>query len=464
MTEFPELRAALSEWRRQVLGKLLSDSRGRYQSVGRSEWAIDHDSIFRDRPRAVESWAPFILEMMTYNKSSWNAVMAAIHNDVRLARQLNTLVGTAHGGAARVEPQQLFTHVLPRPAELDSEEEAFDRRYAQLEHYLKADEFEYVTVLPLPGMAIASLPIELEPDVELDAMSDRELAFALNTSIIRPMFPGIRILDDEAAKRRTCLRYRFRSPKTLGEDQLRSDSSVSKVRKNAERLTNIKSAFEESIALVLAEPVTTAGAITVISDSCWHPRSGGVSWAEATMPRAARFRRIDVNENQVNEFLKIWGYVRKPGLLGKQKGLALALRRLSYQAQRERAEDELLDIMIGAEALYLTDLGNEQYRGELRYRLSLRSAMLNDAAPTSLTKQEVFELMKSAYDARSAIAHGGRPKPKVLKFRGSQVSLADIVAATRGVVTASCCVALERAASDVPGWPPDWEALIFGAE
>lgn len=89
------------------------------------------------------------------------------------------------------------------------------------------------------------------------------------------------------------------------------------------------------------------------------------------MSQRARWRRTEVNRQRVSELQEAWRHVSKYGLLARNKGLALALRRLSYQAQRERPDDELLDIMIAAEALYLTELGNEPYRGELNYCLAL---------------------------------------------------------------------------------------------
>lgn len=67
--------------------------------------------------------------------------------------------------------------------------------------------------------------------------------------------------------------------------------------------------------------------------------------------------------------------------------------------------------MIAAEALFLSDLGSSTDRGELKYRLALRAAHFIEAA--DLTRRQVFEHMKRAYDVRSAIAHGGRPVPEV---------------------------------------------------
>jgi hypothetical protein len=125
-----------------------------------------------------------------------------------------------------------------------------------------------------------------------------------------------------------------------------------------QRLQDIRATAEESLALVLPEPVMAAGRFDVSGEQ-WSPRSGGVSSQRSMMPRWAHWRRTEVDGHCVSELQEVWRHVSQRDLLIRYKGLALALRRLSYQAQRERPDDELLDIMIAAEAIYLTELGNQ---------------------------------------------------------------------------------------------------------
>ena len=66
---------------------------------------------------------------------------------------------------------------------------AFEKRYAELEDFLAVDEVEYTVVWPLPGLVSAVLPLQLDSMLELDAMSDRELEFALNNEVIWTVFP-----------------------------------------------------------------------------------------------------------------------------------------------------------------------------------------------------------------------------------------------------------------------------------
>ena len=52
--------------------------------------------------------------------------------------------------------------------------------------------------------------------------------------------------------------------------------------------------------------------------------------------------------------------------------------------------------------------------------------------------------MKSAYDARSAVAHGGTPKPDDMKVRGQRVSLEELAKTAKSVITAGCKAALQK--------------------
>lgn len=53
----------------------------------------------------------------------------------------------------------------------------------------------------------------------------------------------------------------------------------------------------------------------------------------------------------------------------KRKFLDVAIRRFGYAHERPRLEDKIIDLIIGAEALFLSDYSKDSYFGEIRYRL-----------------------------------------------------------------------------------------------
>jgi Apea-like HEPN len=117
----------------------------------------------------------------------------------------------------------------------------------------------------------------------------------------------------------------------------------------------------------------------------------------------------------------------------------------------------MVDIMVAAEALYLS--GSETQ--ELGFRLALRASALSNPDELGMTRRDLFDLMKVAYIVRSKIVHGDVPKPKDLKVKGASVSLPEFVQATEGVVRQGLRRALSQATDSRAKWPPDWDAMTL---
>ncbi|MTD54082.1 HEPN domain-containing protein [Amycolatopsis pithecellobii] len=95
----------------------------------------------------------------------------------------------------------------------------------------------------------------------------------------------------------------------------------------------------------------------------------------------------------------------------RSQALKTALRRIRDSPLRTEPEDQLVDLVIAAEALYLNDQPKD--RSELRHRASQRAALFSDDPD----KPQIRRFIQSAYDARSAVAHGGALDVKVLRMR-----------------------------------------------
>jgi hypothetical protein len=134
----------------------------------------------------------------------------------------------------------------------------------------------------------------------------------------------------------------------------------------------------------------------------------------------------------------------------------MAARRFGFAVARRRPDDELVDLIIAAEALLLDD--NE--RDEKRFQVSLRLALSTEVAEA--TQRQVFRFIKRAYDVRSAIIHGGEPRPRDLKgLDGMPVDLGTFAAQVEDVIRAllrQAMVRINRGALVC-----DWESGVFGS-
>jgi hypothetical protein len=77
---------------------------------------------------------------------------------------------------------------------------------------------------------------------------------------------------------------------------------------------------------------------------------------------------------------------------------------------------------------------------------------------------EIFNQMKSGYDVRSAVAHGGKPDPKDLKVKGERVApseLGKFVQCVEDIVRAGLYKAFRQLSDENSQMKIDWEATIL---
>jgi hypothetical protein len=113
--------------------------------------------------------------------------------------------------------------------------------------------------------------------------------------------------------------------------------------------------------------------------------------------------------------------------------------------------------LISAEAILLANLsGDAGYRGELRYRIALRAsaALRSEADPAA-----VFRLFRSAYDARSAVAHGADLELREMRgLDGSRLLVSEFVVELSNVVHRLIRAVI---ASLAAGAVPNWDAEVL---
>ena len=114
------------------------------------------------------------------------------------------------------------------------------------------------------------------------------------------------------------------------------------------------------------------------------------------------FGKFELSEGEIPHFLELWRLLEQ-----EAARFSFSIHRFNLAFDRGLLADRIVDLIIAAEALFLSDL-DDKYRGELRFRFALRAAKFIEHP--SYGEQDIFRIMRQAYDARSAIVHGGSPK------------------------------------------------------
>jgi hypothetical protein len=103
-----------------------------------------------------------------------------------------------------------------------------------------------------------------------------------------------------------------------------------------------------------------------------------------------------------------------------ESALEIACARLADAEARFRSQDQILDAVVGMEALLLAGLGKEDRRSELKYRFSMNYSTLFNSPQERWC---AYNVAKDLYDHRSAIAHGGELDIKQLRVGGEKLNL-----------------------------------------
>ena len=126
----------------------------------------------------------------------------------------------------------------------------------------------------------------------------------------------------------------------------------------------------------------------------FHP----TSWISSRWPHhktIATGEKCIIDEDEIGKLKSIVDFIIKE----IDRRFITAQRRLSMGTERKDREDRLIDYMIGLEALYLPDGGQE-----LSFKLALRAALLLESE--SEKRKNNFNFIRNMYKTRSKIVHG----------------------------------------------------------
>lgn len=140
-----------------------------------------------------------------------------------------------------------------------------------------------------------------------------------------------------------------------------------------------------------------------------------------------------------------------------EPALETACARLADAETRSRHQDQVLDAVIGMEAILLAALAREDRRSELKYRFSLNYSTLFD---TPQERWTAYRLAKDLYDLRSKLAHGGGVEERI-RLGEEQLTLEGAAARARGALRDLVKHFLPEASRSQFRQPLFWERAYF---
>lgn len=324
----------------------------------------------------------------------FKTAVSALHDDERIASQLGTELSTDIG-SSRVFAEDLLESVLAHALtpDMTADAAALTEAYEHAEGVLYAETFDCVVVAPFPDLR-GNMPVQLDADSILDTLTADEVGACALFGALRP-FPASQFMAHPVVTSVggvAGLRFRYLLPKTLGAiEGFPSDTFWTDVSARIERLT---------LALRLLRPefIGASGYIYTRQDVLLPRQSWSVGFTPMTASRSLGLSTYVLDDTYAADLVELDGLLASPAVVG-HKTLPLALRRFMYAGDRDRADDQLIDLMISAEALFLP--GEKM---ELSHKLALRAAYF--LADRRRDKRQTFAFMKKAYSARGDLVHG----------------------------------------------------------
>ena len=419
----------------------------------------DQPGVFELRDREEPYWVPcmYLGSESRHAGPEYEVLADAIRADPLLGQQIDVLVGSDNG-AQRQDldhvADSLIWAVARRQSRIAFDQKTFDEEFDRFVQQQERDTVDSWLVAPLLGFHSETLPIGLG-DLVIDHLTDDEIARCLLAGVI-PV--GFGRSDYVRVPELVGIRVYLPRPKRIGDDfstmtgeEAHRDHNVAadQIEAVVEALRSFKAGHFAPGGLILLGGAFATDSITTVG--------GFRAWSSAPVWTAPFQATYSLTDEDRRELLTYWQrFVEARG----RSLIDAAIRRFSYAADRHRADDRLVDLVIAAETLFLGDAGNPQERGELRFRYALRAAFFIEVE--GATRRDVFRFMRNGYDARSAIVHGGSPDEKLLtSIDGRQLTLVGFADATESILRTAFRKAIENP-DPAGGALTDWDALIIG--
>jgi hypothetical protein len=371
--------------------------------------------------------------------------------DEIISPQLDTLVGTC-AGSCRLEANNIARwpvyEFLTNHGIDKFNVSSFNSVYSKIESLLYSKEIDFENITPLCGFTMDDSEISLTENISIVKLSEKEILEFFGLGI--KLGSSMGNVDFVHGVHQYAIKISYKLPKIIGE----RDASI-----------NIKD-FEQNEFFINKNEQAVIDALRIYKEGKLYPvtttrrgksiLSTGVSYSFEAPVKGFMKNKYSLLKNEIDEFISFWNE-KSRAELPEKNFLSVGIRRFSQSNERDNIEDIIIDLMISAEAIFLSSGGS--FQGELKYRLSHRAAMFIE---TDVELQKyVFDFMQKAYDVRSSIVHGSNPKlPN--KRDGSAYTLEEFCGDIERYLRVSIKKAISKtAAAKDKSNAIDWKSIIF---
>jgi len=395
------------------------------------EWEREPDGQFTGHQVFLPEWGRTVsgLRNAFADTDEYRQLAEAAREDAVVSSQLDVMVGVERARMPTSLESLLYRFLaalLERQGGPDFDEYAFDLEYGRLEQSFYSDEVPWTAAMPLLGLT-APGRIILAPGLELRALSREELRWVNSSQEFSdhgyPLMPPVIAL---------VAAYNLR--KIVGDRPTDTGSPV------RETYLSYRQSLDRALAgLALLKhghfrcPVILERSSSYLFPVSHHVRPRSTFTSDG---------RLEILEEERTRLLGLYDSLGE----NSHPGVAKAIGRFVYGVDRKKEEDRLVDLMVGAESLFLP-----KEKDELAFKLCLRAALLwASLGLAGRSPTDVYQSMKKAYRLRSAIVHGaGRADP----------NLKETTLAAEEIMRQTITACLTDPPVPIPRTPGDWDKL-----